>query len=604
MTTHVNWPVLIPDLRAAYRDGRYTPMTYCEALLDRIERSTAPNIWIERLRREQVLAYATALLNRSADELPLYGVPFAIKDNIDLAGVPTTAACPAFAYTPEESAAVVERLIAQGAIPIGKTNLDQFATGLVGVRSPHGACENTFDARFIAGGSSSGSAVAVALGLVTFALGTDTAGSGRIPAAFNNIVGLKASCGLVSTRGVVPACRSLDCVSIFALSAADAQSVLSAAQAFDAADAYSRDYSQGYSPMRMPQRLGVPREAQREFFDDAEYARLYANAIETARSLGATIVEIDIEPFLAAAKLLYEGPWVAERYAAVGEFIKEHREDVDATVGKIVLGGAEPSAVLAYRSLYRLAEIKRATQAVWRDIDALLLPTAGTIHTIADVRAEPVRLNSQLGHYTNFVNLLDLAAVAVPAGFRADGLPFGVTLIAPAGADQALLSWSARMHRRSVERCGALELEVPEPDEPPKVAPGFVPVAVCGAHMQGLPLNHQLQDRGGYFVRATRTTPRYRFYALSGGAPFRPGLVRVSAYGVNVAVEVWAVPEARFGSFVAGIPAPLGIGKVELEDGSWVPGFLCESWALESAEDISHWGGWRAYLARSIEEKS
>jgi allophanate hydrolase len=586
----------IRTLVRAYRSGELRVREVAERVLARIDAAPERNVWIARLPHESVMAYVGALERRSPDELPLYGVPFAIKDNIDLAGVPTTAACPEFVYVPHRSATVVQRLIEAGAIPVGKTNLDQFATGLVGTRSPYGACRNSFDPAYISGGSSSGSAVAVATGLVSFALGTDTAGSGRVPAAFNNIIGLKPSCGLLSTRGVVPACRSLDSVSIFALTAADAEAVLDVAHGFDAADPFSKPI-QLAQPKTEPLRIGIPPPDQLEFFGDTAYRTLYEASCERAKSLGASLVRVDIAPFLAAARLLYEGPWVAERYAAIQDFIASSPQALHPVTRQIIEGGARPSAVEAFKAQYRLQELKRLTSAVWREIDLLLVPTTGTIYRIDAVLADPLRLNTHLGFYTNFVNLLDLSAIAVPAGFRPDGLPFGVTFVAPAAQDRTLLAWAARFHPASVTQLGALSASVPPPQPRESVATD-IRVVVCGAHMSGLPLNRQLTERHARFVCATRTAPHYRLYALPGGPPLRPGLVRVATGGAAIDVEVWSVPQEHFGSFVAGIPAPLGIGKVELADGTQVCGFVCEAYAVVQAEDISHFGGWRAYLAR------
>jgi allophanate hydrolase len=580
----------IATLQRLYRSGTWTPLDTVEALIARLAEPDAHHIWIERLSAEALRAHARALAGRNPDDLPLYGVPFAIKDNIDLAGVPTTAACPAFAYTPARSAFVVQRLIDAGAIPVGKTNLDQFATGLNGTRSPYGACRNAFDPDFIAGGSSSGSAVAVALGLASFSLGTDTAGSGRVPASFNNLVGLKPTCGALSNSGVVPACRSLDSVSVFALTADDAEAVLDVAQAFDPADPFSRPGCSDAS-VGARFRFGVPRAGQLEFFGDAGAAALFAATVDGLREVGGEAVEIDLEPFLETARLLYEGPWVAERYAAVGEFIESQPESVLPVTRGIILGGKVPSAVEAFRGLYRLRALEGRVEEAFGEIDVLLTPTAGTIYRIAEMDADPVRLNTQLGHYTNFMNLLDLAAVAVPAGFRADGLPWGVTLCAPAGSDRALLALARRWQQHARLPLGATGV-VPSP----ATDAGTLQVAVVGAHLSGLPLNGQLIERGARRVAATRTAPRYRLYALPDGK--RPGLVRVEDDGAAIECEVWEMPACRFGSFVAGITAPLGIGKLELADGSWVSGFICEGIGVAGARDITEFGGWRAWLAR------
>ena len=636
--------LLISELLDGYRARRFSPVDVVESVLDRISKAPDRRAWISLLSRERVLEYAKALAARDPASLPLYGVPFAIKDNIDLEGVPTTAGCPDYAYTPSKSAFVVRQLIEAGAIPLGKTNLDQFATGLVGTRSPYGACGNSFDPAYVSGGSSSGSAVAVAMGLVSFSLGTDTAGSGRVPAAFNNIVGLKATCGALSTIGVIPACRSLDCVSIFALTADDAARVYGVAAAFDAEDSYSRvvDSRVTFAGAAVPGasaastgaatgqpagsgfRFGVPRASQLEFFGDAEYARLFAAAVGRLESLGGQRVEIDFEPFLGTARLLYEGPWVAERYCVVGDFLERQPDSVYPVTRQIIEGGRNGTAADAFRAQYRLMELRRAAERSWLEMDVLITPTAATIYRIDAVQADPIRLNSNLGYYTNFVNLLDLSAVAVPAGFRADGLPFGVTLVGRAGADAQLLALGDRLHRASGVPLGALAVAIPTnpaaiPFHSGSASPASLPdpafpavfaaatplparsedrisVAVCGAHMEGLPLNQQLTSRDGVLVSRTRTAAKYKFYALPGGPPYRPGLVRVPSEGASVEVEVWSVPASLFGSFVAGIPAPLGIGKVELESGEQVAGFICESHATTTATDITSLGSWRRYL--------
>jgi len=592
--------MLICNLLADYQAGRTSPVEVMESVLEAIARAPERNAWITLLPRERVLAMAQALVSRPPQSLPLYGIPFAIKDNIDLADIPTSAGCPEYAYTPSESAFVVRRLVDAGAIPVGKTNLDQFATGLVGTRSPHGACHNSFDPAYISGGSSSGSAVAVATGLVSFSLGTDTAGSGRVPAAFNNLIGLKPTLGALSCRGVVPACRSLDAVSIFALTADDARRVYTVARGFDPADAYSlalADERRGARNLDLQGlAVGLPRPSQLSFFGDADYSRLFAETVDQLQACGAQPVEIDFEPFLAAARLLYEGPWVAERYCAVGDFLEQHPEAVHPVTRQIISGGKHPTAADAFRAQYRLMELRRAAEEAWSRVDVLITPTAGTIYRIDAVNADPVRLNSNLGYYTNFVNLLDLAAVAVPAGFRNDGIPFGVSIVGRAGSDYELLELAMRVQRARVGRIGALDAPLPPLRHRAPSAEDEISVAVCGAHMQGLPLNHQLTSRGARFLRRTRTSPVYTLYALPGGPPHRPGLIRVAHGGAAIEVEVWAVPAAEFGSFVNAIAAPLTIGKVELQDGGRVSGFVCEAYAAEGARDITSLGGWRGYL--------
>lgn len=591
----------IADLAAAYRERRTTPLQVIQTLWPRIASLEDRGIWISRLPLESLLQRARLLGETNPDSLPLYGVPFAIKDNIDLAGLPTTAACPAFTYQPAQSAPVIERLLAAGALPLGKTNLDQFATGLVGTRSPYGVCRNSFDPAYISGGSSSGSAVAVALGLASFSIGTDTAGSGRVPAAFNNLIGLKPSCGRLSTRGVLPACRTLDAVSIFALSAEDAARVCRVAEGFDADDPYSRRAappSGGLAAGSAGFRFGVPEARQLRFFGNEQYPLLFERALALLTAAGGQRVTVDFTPFIEAGRLLYEGPWVAERYVVVESLLKSDPGALHPVTRQIIEGAQKASAADAFRAQYRLQGLRRIVESVWSDIDLLVTPTAGTIYRIEEVEADPLRLNANLGFYTTFVNLLDLAAVAVPAGFDAGGLPFGISLTGPAWSDDGLLALAARLQRGSALPQGALESLVPsEPDFDWAPATGGIPLAVCGAHMDGLALNHQLRRLGATLLERTHTAPLYRFYALPGGPPHRPGLVRVEQQGASIEVELWSVPAAALGGFVAQIPSPLAIGKIQLRDGTQASGFLCEAHAVGDAQDISQYGGWRAYLA-------
>ena len=604
----------IPALRARYLDGSLSPTQLVEMLHEQMlaeDVALDRHVWIRRLTLDEMRAYAAALDGRNPQALPLYGIPFAIKDNIDLAGIPTTAACPAFAYTPEVSATVVQRLMAAGAIPVGKTNLDQFATGLVGVRSPYGACRNALNPDYVSGGSSAGSAVSVALGLASFSLGTDTAGSGRVPAMFNNLIGLKPTCGRIPSTGVVPACRTLDAVSVFALTAADAATVLAAAQGEDPLDAYSHNlppYGHNFGAASSF-RFGVPCPADLEFHGNPDGPALFAQAVAHLQALGGTPVEVDLTPFRAVATLLYEGPWVAERYQAIRSFIEAQPQALHPVTRTIIEKGAQISALDTFAALYRRKELERQTRPVWDGIDCMVTPTASTIYTIAAVEADPIRLNSNLGHYTNHVNLLDLAAVAVPTGFMSQamaGMPWGVTLVAPAGKDLPLLMLAARLHARTVPTVGAMphaphRLTSAMPDTAPFQS-GLVQVAVCGAHLSGLPLNWQLTQRGGQLVRTVRSAPCYKLFALPGGPPKRPGMVRVEEGGIGemsiagIEMEVWEMPASEFGSFVAGIPAPLGIGTLMLEDGSQVQGFVCEVLATAQAQDITAFGGWRNYL--------
>jgi allophanate hydrolase len=527
----------------------------------------------------------------------LLGVPFAVKDNIDVFGLPTTAACPAFSFEPVESATVVRRLEAAGAILVGKTNLVQFATGRVGTRSPYGIVRNPFNRDYISAGSSSGSAAAVARGLVAFALGTDTAGSGRVPAAFCNLVGLKPSRGLVSNRGVLPACRTLDCVSILGLDVMDAWTVLGIIAAVDPLDAFSHTVPQ-VGPLTGAARIGIPRTP--EFFGDRLAAEAFASVLAKldAGDGDLQITRVEFQPFREAAQLLYDGAWVAERRAALGEFF-DRAEAIDPNVRQVIAGADRHSAVDAFNDTYRLAELRRSVDAAFRDIDILMVPTAPTIYRIEEIQCDPIGLNSTLGYYTNFVNLLDLCALALPAGFRSDGLPFGITLIAPAGHDHRLAELARKLEPLLHRRLGSTNsVPVPAPPlDPLPTKEDTTRVAVVGAHLSDQPLNWQLIERSARLVAATTTAPEYRLYALPGTVPPKPGLVRTRQAGTRIEVEVWEMPARHFGSFVAAIPSPLGIGTLRLADNDEVKGFICEPWAIADAEDISTYGGWRAYLA-------
>jgi len=513
--------------------------------------------------------------------------------------MPTTAGCPAFAYTPGRDASVVARLKRAGALVIGKTNLDQFATGLVGVRSPYGIPRNPLRAGLIPGGSSSGSAVAVAAGLVPLALGTDTAGSGRVPAGFNNIVGLKPSLGLVPNAGVVPACRSLDCVSIFALTVDDAFAALAALAGADPADAYSREVPLGECGAVAPgTKLGVPPPGQRLFFDDEGSAAAYEAALARLARLGFAIEQIDIEPFYETARLLYEGPWVAERYLTARALIASAPEAMHPVTREIILGGARPSAADAFAAFYQLEELRHTAEVTFRSVDALALPTMPTVYTVKQVLADPIGLNSRLGTYTNFVNLLGLCGLAVPAALRADGAPFGITLVGPAGRDAELASIGRLFHADTGLTLGATG-EAQPTLVPASPAPrrDEIALAVVGAHLSGMPLNNELKAAGARFLQASSTAPDYRLFALASTKPPKPGLLRVGAgEGGAVEVELWALSAAAFGRFVAAVPPPLSIGTLRLADGREIKGFLVEAAATAGARDITRFGGWRAYV--------
>ncbi|NBD21202.1 allophanate hydrolase [Aquabacterium fontiphilum] len=613
-------PHTIAGLLAAYREG-LTPAAVLAHLWHRWQALPASDAaWIARATAAQLQTQLDALAGQSPDTLPLYGVPFAVKDNIDVAGWPTTAACPAFAYKPDETAEVVQRLQRAGAILVGKTNLDQFATGLVGVRSPYGAPRSSFSAAHVSGGSSSGSAVVVARGEVPFALGTDTAGSGRVPAGFNNVVGLKPTPGRVSTHGVLPACRSLDCVSVFALTAADAARVLAQIDGLRPGEPCFNPHAPG--PARLPRSLRVGIPAVPVFDGDAAYAKAFEAARGHCETLVTTegaawpaqMVPVDMAPLFEVARLLYDGPWVAERHAAIDAFIRTQPDALHPTVREIIASASNHSAVDAFRGLYRLRELATQLAPLWQQIDVLMVPTAPTHPTVASVEAEPVARNALLGTYTNFVNLLGWSALAMPAGFTAEGLPFGVTFIGPPGADAALLdlglAWQRNWQARQPAALGCA-LPPPAPSDlaepPPLRAEPTLALAVVGAHLSGMPLHSQLVERHARLLATTQTAPHYRLFALPGTVPPKPGLARLSpdddpALGHAIALEVYAVPQSAIGSFLALIPPPLGLGSVELADGSWVKGFICEPAGLAGAEDISHFGGWRAYIRHRQEQ--
>ena len=586
-------------LRQQYLAGGLLPGAVVEQILVRIAQVDRPEVWISRVDEQQLRQRAQALeqtLQSAGPELlqrmPLFGIPFAVKDNIDVAGMPTTAACPQFAFTPGRSAEVVERLEAAGAMLIGKTNLDQFATGLIGTRSPYGAVRNAIDPAIVSGGSSSGSAVAVALGLASFSLGTDTAGSGRVPAGLNGIVGLKPSRGLISTRGVFPACRTLDCVSIFAHTVGAAWEVLQVAAGFDAEDSFSRKVPMMGVKTRH-YRIALP--AELEFFGDHEAQDAFAATVARLRERDdCTLTTIDYTPFREAAALLYQSPWVAERLAAVGAFFNTHADALDPVVAGIIGQGANYTAVDAFNGHYRLADLRRQAEQELAGVDLLLVPTNPTMPRLADVPSAPVQRNSELGYYTNFVNFFDMAAIAVPAERRAGGMPAGVTLIGPCGADQRLAAAAQALFSNVDDAPRVANLPLPS-NEP------IVQLAVVGAHLDGQPLNWQLLERGAVRRDVTTTSKRYRLFRLAGSGMAKPGLVRAGAGpGADgagaIIVEVWELPLRLFGELVAEVPAPLAIGSIELADGRWVKGFVCEPVAVEDAVEITRHGGWRAFL--------
>jgi allophanate hydrolase len=592
----------IAEIVAAHRAGTMTPAQTVARAYQRIRDHNDPAVFISLRDEKDALAEAGALAGKDPAQLPLYGVPVAVKDNIDAAGLFTTAACPAFSYMPARDSTAVARLRAAGAIVIGKTNLDQFATGLVGVRSPYGIPGNPVHGDLVPGGSSSGSAVAVSAGLVPLSLGTDTAGSGRVPAMLNNIVGLKPSLGLISTSGVVPACRTLDCVSIFTLNVDDAMTALAAMAAPDPADPYSRNRplaSMTAFPANL--RLGVPRNGQLIFFGDKDSEQAYADALKRWTALGATLVEFDLEPFYETARLLYEGPWVAERYLVIRDLLASSPDAIHPVTREITIAGARLSAADTFAALYRLQALRKVADRAFQGIDALVLPTAPTAYTTAQVLANPVELNSRLGTYTNFVNLLDLCGLALPAAIRPDGIPFGITLLAPAGQDAQLASIGRVFHAGTGLAMGARSLpQPPLATVPARLNGDEIAIAVVGAHLSGMALNGELKALGGRLLEAASTAPDYRLYALSTTPP-KPGMLRVAAgTGTPIAVELWALSAASFGTFVAAIPPPLSIGTVRLDDGRGIKGFLVEAVDVAGARDISSFGGWRAFMAQKV----
>jgi allophanate hydrolase len=585
---------------AAHREGTLTPAQTIARSYQRIRNHNDPAIFISLREEQDALAEAERLTAKKAAELPLYGVPVAVKDNIDALGLPTTAACPAFSYQPAHDATAVAKLRAAGAIIIGKTNLDQFATGLVGVRSPYGIPRNPMRGDLIPGGSSSGSAVAVSAGLVPLALGTDTAGSGRVPAMLNNIVGLKPSLGMISTAGLVPACRTLDCVSVFALTVDDAVTALAAMTAPDAADPFSRDRPlEALTPIPATLRLGVPRNGQLIFFGDKASEKAYGEALQRWSSIGATLVEFDIEPFYETARLLYEGPWVAERYLVIRNLLASSPDAIHPVTREITAAGSRLTAAETFSALYRLQGLRRIVERIFGTIDAMVLPTAPTVYSTSQVLANPIELNSRLGSYTNFVNLLDLCGLALPAAMRSDDIPFGITLLAPAGRDAMLASIGRVFQAATQLKLGARDVAQPPLAPLPAPSAGDIPIAVVGAHLSGMALNGELRALGARLQETAVSAPDYRLFALSTTPP-KPGMLRVgSGQGTAIKLEIWTLSPASFGKFVAAVPPPLSIGTVRLSDGRSVKGFIVEAAGVDGARDISSFGGWRAYVTET-----
>ena len=589
----------ISELARRYAGGETVTAIMSQVLAD-CDAYADPSVFIKRLDKDAVLTRAAELdAIAPKDRGTLHGVPFAVKDNIDVVGLPTTMGLAGEQPVADRTATAVQRVLDQGAVLIGKTNLDQFATGLVGVRSPYGAPHSVFDDTMVSGGSSSGSGVAVAAHLVSFSYGTDTAGSGRVPAAFNNIVGVKPTKGMVPTTGIFPANKSQDCLSVFALSAADADMVRRIIMGVDGLDPYAR----AAAPVDLPRdtlRIGVPSDASLEFFGDAQAEASYTAACAALTEAGYTLVPFDFDPFAALARMLYGSAWVAERTHALTPWLVTTPDPLHPITRQIVEDGLQYSAVDTFDAIYKAAEAKLSLDVIWNEIDVMCVPTTPSFYSLAELEAEPILLNKQLGYYTNCVNLLDYAAIAVPAGFRADGLPAGLTLVAPAFTDSALGRLGGQIHQLLSPTTGRDRLAITDLDAPDSDDAKFIDLAVVGAHLTGMPLNSQLTERHGHLVETVKTAPDYRLYALADTTPAKPGLVRdPDSNGVGIELEIWRLPESAIGGFLKLIPAPLGLGTITLADGRHVNGFICESRALGTAEDITRFGGWKAYLAAS-----
>lgn len=598
--------ITIKGLLFRYHSGVITPKNYIDNLLKVIRKNINESIdsaWISIATDDNIASQLRNLESlakeKAITDLPLYGIPFAIKDNIDALGWKTTVACPDFMFEPNKNATVVKKLLDAGAILIGKTNLDQFATGLVGTRSPYGIVPNTFNPKFVSGGSSSGSASVVARGLVCFSLGTDTAGSGRIPAAFNNIVGTKPTPGLVSTEGVFPACKSIDCVSIMTLTAADADIVLNVAKSTEHDKALETQFHPRSTPISNfinPIRIGIPISCQ--FLDNGQYQEAFTKALQIAKGLNVEFVPVDIDSFVKAGKLLYDGPWVSERFAVTEDFLNSNPNAFDTSVRQIILSGAPYSAAQGFRAIYQLKELEIETKKSWSKCDVILVPSAPNHPTIEDLKNHPIVKNSELGMYTNFVNLLRLCAIAVPSGFTKTGLPFGITLIAQEGSDNALLKLASQWQVLFELSLGISNIKgtLEEHTILEATKNDVTQIAVVGAHLSGLPLNWQLTERRSRLVKVCKTAKSYRLFALPNTHPPKPGLIKCPSDGVSIELEVYEMPSNQLGSFLNLIPPPLGLGNIELEDGSLVKGFICEQYAVHEAQDISNLGGWKSYI--------
>lgn len=558
----INW------LKKMYASNKITPEEVVLEIINRYHRNKEMNIWITPPKFENIKPYIDKLKGTNPNSLPLWGIPFAIKDNIDLENIETTAACPEYAYTPKESAEVVKKLIEAGAIPVGKTNLDQFATGLVGTRSPYGEVHNALKPELISGGSSSGSAVSVARGQAAFALGTDTAGSGRVPALLNNLVGFKSSFGAWSTKGLVKACASLDCITVFSVDLEEAVIVDDVVRGFIGEDPWSKEIPKPVS--RLPKKICLPNKAP-EFYGPygREYEKAWNESVEKIQELNIPIEYIDYDMFSEAAAILYEGPWVAERWKDLVDFIKENPDKVFPVTKTILESGGNPKfdAVSVFKAIHRLQELKVKTKIMLKDA-VLVMPTAGGTWTRDEVRENPIATNSHMGKYTNHCNLLDLSAIAIPSGYAAEDVPFGITIFSLSDEEGLLIGLGRELKEEKIT------------------------VAVCGLHMQGYPLEVQMIECGSKYLRTCKTADKYKLFKLNTN-PTKPGLIKVQSGGSSIEVELWEMPLDKLGYFTSLISSPLGMGKVELEDGSEVCGFICEEYGKQDGEDITIFGGWR-----------
>ncbi|WP_029874459.1 allophanate hydrolase [Rhizobium leguminosarum] len=590
----------LDTLTKAYATGALTPTMVISAIYDRIASRGDDHVWIHLVSRQDALAAAAALEAKGHEGQPLWGIPFSVKDCNDIVGLPTTNALKESAYIATSSGQAITRLFDAGAILIGKTNMDQFGIGLVGMRTPYGACSSVFDERYISGGSSSGSAVSVAAGLSSFSIANDAAGSGRVPASFNNIVGIKPTPGLISNACVSGGgcVKTIETLAVFALTVEDGMKVTDLIGGYDPTYPFSKPEADAVplKPATPPPsfRFGIPKGEALRFFGDTEAERLFAEAVARMRDLGGEVVEIDFAPFEETQRILYEGPWISERALSLDAVLEKHRDAIHPVTRQILSNSGKFTALDTFAAIHRIAELKRDTRSVWEDIAVLMVPTAPTIYTKDEIAADPISLNAKLGIYTNFVNLMGLCGIAVPNGFRNDGLPLGVTFLAPGFQEAKAAGIAAAFHRSTGLSLAMFDNPYPEAAALP-LDEDYREIAVVGAHLSGMPLNHELTTRGGIFRRAAKTTDAYRLYALNGTVPPKPGLIRAADGGAGIAVEVWALPAAGFGDFIARIPAPLGVGKLALEDGSEVTGFLCESTAIDGQPDITAYGGWRAY---------